>query len=230
MKNKKFKYFLKIFCFCYMLYAICDMLSGCATAPLVIPPAPKGMAGIYHRVQRKETLFRISRMYNIDLEELARINKISDTSNIEIDQLIFIPNRKKSDEIKIVDYGDGDFIWPVKGTVISGFGQTFDSMINKGLNIRASFGRDVVASRSGRAVFYSPDLTGFGKTLIIDHGDGFLSVYARNSEVFIKPGDMIRKGSLIAKVGSWGRNKNTYLHFEIRKGSIPQNPYFYLPR
>ncbi|MCX5697672.1 MAG: peptidoglycan DD-metalloendopeptidase family protein [Candidatus Omnitrophica bacterium] len=229
-KNKNWGSLLRRFCYGYLLVAICYLLNGCATAPLVMPPSPRGMAGIYHRVQKKETLFRISRMYNIDLEELARINKISDTSNIEVDQLIFIPNRRKSDEVKIVDYGDGDFIWPVKGTVISGFGQTFDNMINKGLNIRASSGRDVVASRSGRVVFYSPDLTGFGKTVIIDHGDGFLSVYARNSEVFIKPGDMIQKGGLIAKAGSWGRDKNTYLHFEIRKGSIPQNPYFYLPQ
>ncbi|MCX5713635.1 MAG: LysM peptidoglycan-binding domain-containing M23 family metallopeptidase [Candidatus Omnitrophica bacterium] len=206
------------------------LLSGCATAPLVIPPGPKGMPGIYHRVQRKETLWRISRMYNVDLDELARVNKISDTSNIEVNQLIFIPNRKKDDQVKITDYGEGDFIWPVRGSVICGFGQTFDNMINKGLNIHTGFSSDVVASRSGKTVFYSADLVGFGKTVIIDHGDGFMTVYARNSEVFIKPGDTVKKGSLIAKTGSWGRNKNTYLHFEIRKSSIPQNPYFYLPQ
>jgi murein DD-endopeptidase MepM/ murein hydrolase activator NlpD len=66
--------------------------------------------------------------------------------------------------------------------------------------------------------------------LIIDHGDGFSSVYARNSEVFIKVGENIKKGTVIAKVGSAGRDKNEYLHFQIRKGHIPQNPNFYLRR
>jgi murein DD-endopeptidase MepM/ murein hydrolase activator NlpD len=203
---------------------------GCATAPLIMPPVGQGMSGIYHRVQRKETLWRISRMYNVDLEDLARVNRISDTSSIEVNQLVFVPNRKREDRVKIADYTESDFIWPVKGTVIAGFGQTFDNMINKGLNIRTWSNADVIAARSGRVVFYSADLAGFGKTLIIDHGDGFMTVYARNSQVFIRPGEMIKKGGLIAKAGSWGRDRNTYLHFEIRKGSIPQNPYFYLPR
>ncbi|MCX5709267.1 MAG: M23 family metallopeptidase, partial [Candidatus Omnitrophica bacterium] len=52
---------------------------------------------------------------------------------------------------------------------------------------------------------------------------------ARNSELFVKAGDNVLKGTLIAKAGSAGRDKNTYLHFEIRKGHVSQNPYFYLP-
>ena len=64
---------------------------------------------------------------------------------------------------------------------------------------------------------------------MIDHGDGLSTVYARNSEVFVKIGDEVQRGVRIAKVGQAGRDKNSYLHFEIRKRHVPQNPYFYLP-
>jgi murein DD-endopeptidase MepM/ murein hydrolase activator NlpD len=102
-------------------------------------------------------------------------------------------------------------------------------MINKGINIQPGGGIDVVASRSGKAVFLCENFGGFGKTLIIDHGDGLSTVYARNYQILVKAGDNIQKGQLIAKAGSAGRDKSVYLHFEVRKGHISQNPYYYLP-
>jgi murein DD-endopeptidase MepM/ murein hydrolase activator NlpD len=189
---------------------------------------PMGMPGIYHRIEKNQTLWRISRIYNIDLDELVRINRISDATNIEAGQLIFIPHVQKTQTSGFKSYCD-DFIWPLKGRVISAFGQNFNNMINKGLDIQASRGSDVVASRSGRVVFYSPGLEGFGKTAIIEHDEGFFTVYARNSQVMVKPGEQVRQGRVIAKVGSGGRDKNNYLHFEIRRGYNSVNPYFYLP-
>jgi murein DD-endopeptidase MepM/ murein hydrolase activator NlpD len=161
---------------------------------------------------------------------LIRTNRISDATNIEVGQLIFIPKSvTKQVPYSSAAYAAEDFIWPVRGRVISNFGALSANMINRGLNIQPYVNREIVASRSGKVVFYSPNFYNYGKTLIIDHGDGFLSVYARNSEVFIKAGDNIKRGEVIAKVGSAGRDKNEYLHFEIRKGHIAQNPNFYLP-
>lgn len=202
---------------------------GCAPAPYVKPQVPEGLPGIYHRVERGQTLWRISKMYEVDLEELARVNRISDSASIEVGQLLFIPNRRRI-KTASVKYSSDDFIWPIKGRVIASFGQTYNNMINKGLNIQPRSSLEIVAARSGRVVFYAKDFGGYGKTIIIDHGDGLSTVYARNSEVLIKLGDEVQKGDLIAKAGSAGRDKNTYLHFEIRKGHLPQNPYFYLPR
>ena len=168
-------------------------------------------------------------MYDVDLGELARVNRILDSTSIEIGQLLFIPNRQTVKPAAL-RYSSEDFIWPIKGRVIASFGQTYNNMINKGINIQPRSGMEVVASRSGRVVFYANGFGGYGKTVIIEHGDGLSTVYARNSDVFIKAGDSVRKGTVIAKAGSAGRDKNTYLHFEIRKGHIPQNPYYYLPR
>jgi murein DD-endopeptidase MepM/ murein hydrolase activator NlpD len=201
---------------------------GCATLPSVLPPRREGIPGIYHQVEKGQTLWRLSKIYNLDLDELVSINHISDATNIEVGQLIFIPQRQKP-QLPLIQSRLEDFIWPIKGRVITTFGQVFNDMINKGINIQTYADTDVVASRSGKVVFYSPNFKGFGKTIIVDHGDGFLTVYARNSEALVKIGDQVQKGTLIAKVGSRGRDKSTYLHFEIRKSYIPQNPYFYLP-
>jgi len=178
--------------------------------------------GIYHKVERGQTLWRISKMYNVDLDELASINHIPDAASIEIGQLVFIPHKKKVISSYVMPAGLEDFIWPVKGRVIASFGQNFDDMINKGINIRVSGEKEVVASRAGRVVFSCVDFKGYGRTVIIDHGDGLSTVYAKNSQLLVKSGDIVSQGMPV------GRIRDAYLHFEIRKGHLAQNPNFYL--
>lgn len=210
---------LHLLCFLLLVF-----LSGCSTTSLIQPSKPPIAGGFYHRVEKGETLWKISKKFNIDIDELARINRISDNTTIEISQMLFIPSAKRIEPAQLPIKSEGDdFIWPLKGKVITSFGQTFNNMTNKGLNI-TPYANDssVLAARSGKVVFYTPNFGPFGKTLIIDHGDGFLTVYSRAKDVFIKTGDLIQKGTVIAKAGS-------VIHFEIRKGHVAQNPYFYLP-
>jgi murein DD-endopeptidase MepM/ murein hydrolase activator NlpD len=196
--------------------------TGCVPSPYVKPAVPvSGMPGIYHRVEKGQTLWRISKIYDLDLDEIVRVNHIPDAANIEVGQLIFIPSklteaRSMPDRHSSVE----DFIWPLKGKVTVSFGQPFNNMVNKGINIQSN-SSDVAASRSGKVIFFNEHFGGFGKTIIIDHGDGFSTVYAMNSEVFIKIGDYLQKGDLLGKANN--------LHFEIRKGHVAQNPLFYLP-
>lgn len=216
--------------FLFIAYLLSSFI-GCATAPylpLAAPGIPQGIPGTYHRVERGQTLWRISKMYNVDLDEVARINHIPDASTIEQGQLVFIPTTRKPEPIP-QKYASEDFIWPIRGRVISSFGQTFNNMINKGVNIQPYGNLNVVAAREGEVVFYSDNFGSFGKTIIIDHGDGLSTVYTRNSEIYIKVGDNVGRGTVIAKVGCAGRDRTAYLHFEIRKGHVPQNPYYFLP-
>ncbi|MDD4939957.1 MAG: LysM peptidoglycan-binding domain-containing M23 family metallopeptidase [Candidatus Omnitrophica bacterium] len=224
MRHKAFLYFL--FSTFYFL-----SLAGCAVTPYAGSAAkPKiTVPGIYHRVERGQTLWRISKTYNVDLDEIAKINRIQDATKIEPGQLIFIPSARKTKPLTAYSSSE-EFEWPLKGRVISGFGQNFDDMTNKGLNIQKARNQEVTASRGGKVVFYDRSFSNFGKTVIIDHGDGFSSVYAKNSEVLVKTGDYVRKGEVIARLGSSpGFGEKAYLHFEIRKGYTAQNPYFYLP-
>lgn len=217
----------------YILYTTCYILffAGCASVPMVVPSrqVPPIAGGVYHRVIKGETLWGISRRYSLDVDDLARANRIFDTARVEIGQLIFIPENIQPAPEKV--YSNDDFIWPLEGKVISGFGQSFNNMINKGLNIQPLSSSAVLASRSGRVVFYSDDFLSFGRTLIVDHQDGFLTVYAGAPEVTVKPGDDVLKGALIARIYPVNNpaGDKTYLHFEIRKGYLAKNPYFYLP-
>jgi len=207
--------------------------SGCVSAPTYTtgprpPVSLQAVAGLRHRVEPKETLWRISRMYNVDIDEILRVNNISEDAAIEIGQILVIPGRFKAQKDVVLSAGD-DFMWPLKGRVIAAFGSTYQDLINKGINIQIPSDTDILASRTGKVVFYSPDMGNFGKTLIIDHGSGLRTVYSRAAEFYVRPGDNVQRGSLIGRIGPVAKGKTNYLHFEIRKGIAAQNPLFYLP-
>ena len=216
-----------------LLVVLLIMLAGCATAPY--PTGDIGRAstpGIYHEVQRGQTLWHISKIYDIDLRRIINSNRLPDASKIEVGQLIFVPglhDKSERDNYYAKKTKFESFIWPVKGRVVSYFGSVKNLTKNKGIDIRTRKGTNVVASRSGKAAFVSNYLKGYGKTIIIDHLDGFQTVYAHNMQNLVEVDERVKQGRVIAKVGSSGRVTRPTLHFEIRKKHKPQNPFYYLP-
>jgi len=208
--------------------------SGCVTVPqpvgssASVVPAAAAVPGVYHVIARGQTLWRVSRIYGVDIDELARVNRISDARSLEVGQKLLIPGKSADSICRIVT--DEEFAWPVQGTVIGRFGQPYEAIRLKGIHIAPGRSDQVVASRSGKVVFAHPDFLDLGTTLILDHGDGFLTVYGRTTDVLVKPGDVIARGTPIASVGHAGRNARSFLYFEIRKGHIPRDPFFYLSR
>lgn len=183
--------------------------------------------GLYHKVSKGETLWRISKAYGVDLQTIANANKLPDEKKIYIGQLLFIPQIETRDYTK--DIKESSFIWPIKGTIISFYGSYKDGVKNKGIDIKARHGEAVVASRSGKVSFIDENMKGFGKTLIIDHGDEYSTVYAHNSQLLVKVGQYVKQGTVVAKAGQSGRAASPRLHFEIRKKHKPQNPFYFLP-
>jgi len=160
-------------------------------------------------------------MYGMDIDELISYNRLADAAKIEIGQQIFVPYRTEPQAAKI-DYSSDEFIWPLKGRVISNFGAAFNGMVNKGINIQPNAANEVVSARAGKVVFCADSLGRFGKTIIIDHLDGISTVYGNNSVILVRAGEKVHKGMAIARSGN-------YLHFEVRKGATFKNPYYYLP-
>ena len=99
---------------------------------------------------------------------------------------------------------------------------------NKGVDIRAIEGSAVRASRAGKVVYCDSQLKGFGKTVILDHGNNYQTVYSYNRDILVKVGDVVEQNTVIAKVGRTGRAREPSLHFEIRRNGEPQNPIYYL--
>ena len=208
-------------------------LAGCKTAQTAYTADTQAVGGVYHYVKVGETLWGISKLYGVDMNTILNANNLYDAKDIERGQRLLIPGKaarhEREETQKKFSYNDF-FIWPLKGNVVSYYGSKLDRTKNKGIDIRAAEGSSVRASRSGKVVFSDEGMRGFGKTVILDHGDNFQTVYAYNSLILVTVGDVVEKNTVIAKVGRSGRAKEPSLHFEIRRDGEPQNPFYYLSR
>jgi murein DD-endopeptidase MepM/ murein hydrolase activator NlpD len=122
--------------------------------------------------------------------------------------------------------------WPTKGWVTSGFGRRVSPFSGKrrmhyGLDIAARTGTPVTSAANG---IVSKVATGadYGKMVVIDHGYGFQTCYAHNSQIFVKVGQRIKRGDKISAVGNTGRSTGSHLHYEVRLNGLPVNPRRYL--
>ncbi|MFH0790344.1 MAG: peptidoglycan DD-metalloendopeptidase family protein [Candidatus Omnitrophota bacterium] len=222
-KNKIAK---SILILCCVLY-----LGGCAsvnTRPAMPIPA---MAGIYHQIKKGQTLWRIAKAYGVKLENITEVNRLTDNYTIYEGQLVFIPGalRHIEDLTLETDFKDGDFIWPVKGKISSFYGMRKNDVKNKGICIQTKEEADVLAARSGRIAYCSEEMKGYGKIIIIDHLDGYSTIYAYNAKNLVELNRLVTQGQVIAKAGRTNDERAYELYFEIRKKHTPQNPFFYLP-
>jgi len=119
----------------------------------------------------------------------------------------------------------------VRGKVIRGFGQESraygTSVTNNGIDIAVAEGTAVVAADDGEVVF-ADRYGGQGNLVIIDHKNGFFTVYAYNSSISVGMGAKVKKGQTIARSGSTGSAQEPSLHFELRKDGKSVNPLPYL--
>gem|GEM_PF-212769 len=220
--------FMKLLLVLFMILT----LAGCKTAstPYEYNAVTRNIGGVYHYVKPGDTLWSISKLYDIDISALISANNLDNYRDIRQGQRLLIPGAAKREEAPRNSFSKEFFSWPLKGSVVSYYGSRMDRARNKGIDILAVEGTYVKASRSGKVVFCDEWLKGFGKTVILDHGDNFQTVYAYNSILLVKPGDAVEQNGVIAKVGRGGRAKEPSLHFEIRRNGEPQNPFYYLSR
>ncbi len=99
--------------------------------------------------------------------------------------------------------------------------------MHTGIDIGASYGTPIKASKEGE-VIYSGWKSGYGNTVIIDHGGSFATLYAHASSLLVSNGLTVSQGQVIANVGSTGYSTGPHLHFEVRVNGTPQNPLNYI--
>ena len=206
--------------------------------------------GVYHTVQKGQTLHFIARAYNVNIDRLKRINGVYDPSRLQIGTRLWIPgarqvlnidsninkqalakNKKKrkralNNGIKAIK---GFLIWPVKGQLTSRFGNR-SGRHHDGIDIGARRGTSIIAAAEGKVMFAGWGPTGYGLMIIIKHKNDLTTVYAHNSHIHVYKNQMVKKGQKIASVGSTGRSTGPHLHFEVRNDSLPMNPLNYLPK
>ncbi|MCX7779394.1 MAG: M23 family metallopeptidase [Negativicutes bacterium] len=119
-------------------------------------------------------------------------------------------------------------IWPASGEVTSRFGWRsspwgWGSDWHPGIDIANDYGTPIAATAAGEVVF-SGWYGGYGQMIRIDHGNGIETVYAHNAENLVRPGQYVKKGDVIAYMGSTGASTGTHLHYEVRVNGTAVNP------
>ncbi len=120
------------------------------------------------------------------------------------------------------------FAWPVSGRVSSYFGMRWGRM-HYGIDIPGSEGTPLMASEGGTVTSYTGEHGDYGYVVEIDHGNGFRTRYAHNSQNLVVSGQHVSKGEVVALMGDTGNSTTAHIHFEIRANGTPYNPMQYLP-
>jgi murein DD-endopeptidase MepM/ murein hydrolase activator NlpD len=120
------------------------------------------------------------------------------------------------------------FSWPVEeGVIRSPFGRRH-GRLHAGVDISAPPGCPVHAARDGVVIYSGSQLRGYGNLVMIDHEDGFVSLYAHNSKNLARKGDRVTRGDTIARVGATGNATGSHCHFEVRRDNVAIDPMQYL--
>lgn len=125
--------------------------------------------------------------------------------------------------------------WPVDGVVIGAFGMRMDPFsgegaFHKGVDIRAATGTPVHTTAAGIVTHAGWDMGGYGRLVVVDHGNGTQTWYAHLSHIDVSVGDSLNRWDLIGEVGSTGRVTAPHLHYEVHVNGVVDNPSRYLSR
>lgn len=235
-----------------ILYANYDLLNDDPTflSPgwrLTIPPTD----GVYYKWKEGDTLEKVAEKYYVDVNDIIRwpSNHLDVTTpSTEGLEYVMIPNGYRAIQSWIVPLpytsgsgatrviagpggcastnyaliGSGGFIYPTASTGLSGF--DFSSY-HLGVDLSARTGDPVYAADSGTVVYAGWNDSGYGNLIVIDHGNGYETLYAHLSQVYVSCGSGVYQGGVIGAAGNTGRSYGSHLHFEVRLNGGFVNPW-----
>ncbi len=190
--------------------------------------------GVIHEIKDKdETIDLLSELYKVDKEKIIETNNIK--NKFKIGDILFIPDAKPvymTEELASLYKKRSMFRSPLCGVYTCLLGKrihpvTGEHQFHDAVDIRAKIGTWVGASAAGTVV-YAGWLDNLGYCVKIAHKDGYTTVYGHLSKIYVKAGQKVKQGQLIAKTGNTGRTTGPHLHFAIYKNGRPEDPLKYL--
>jgi murein DD-endopeptidase MepM/ murein hydrolase activator NlpD len=194
--------------------------------------------GVYHQVGGVDTLQGIAAAFKVEPEAIISypLNGLDPVNpTITPGQWLIVPGGLKPYVPKFVSStalnapsgslgGSGSFRWPATGNITQEYWGG-----HRALDIGAWDGAPIYAADSGYVVGAQWDDTGYGRMVVIDHGNGFKTLYAHMSIFFVSAGDEVTKGQQIGEIGSTGNATGPHLHFELMLNDAKRNPWGFLP-
>lgn len=209
--------------------------------------APVDPNATTHTVVYGDTVYNLSKRYNINADELRSLNNIVD-NNITIGQVLRLPNRgavatpaptqptqpapavtpatpAAAPVVSGTTRQVAGITWarPTNGQIFSNFGGT-----NKGVKYSGQSGQPIYAAADGEVKYSGSGLRGYGNLLIIQHNSKYLTAYGNNATIMVKEGQKVKRGQQIATMGNTDATQ-TQLHFEVRENGNAVDPTKFVP-
>jgi septal ring factor EnvC (AmiA/AmiB activator) len=186
---------------------------------------------------KQQILVRLNQekeVYERAAAELERSAARVDSLLRELEQRRKVATLRPPKDLAAGRAAKGALPWPASGDVISYFGRqkhpTFATYIQrKGIEIRTEEGSPIHAVMAG-TVEYADWLKGYGQVIILDHGNGFFSLYAHASKLLVKVGDQVHVGQVVGETGDTGLTGDSTLYFELREGAEAVDPLIWLAK
>jgi len=194
------------------------------------------VTGTAHTVKKGDTVYSIAKRYDVDPQEIVNFpfnTYVNDeTFALAIGQSLVVPNGVQPEVVRSIprarrltpDAGtvvaSGQFVWPTAGRITQNF-----VWYHKGLDIANRSAPNILAADSGTVIVAGwPDGFGYGNRVVIDHGNGYRTLYAHMSSISVRIGQSVVRGGVLGRMGSTGRSTGTHLHFEVIKNGVNLNP------
>lgn len=198
------------------------------------------VTGVSHVVKGGDSLESVAKKYSAEQQAIMDFpfNDVPDDFKLKVGQLLIVPDGsppevkappKRSQPQYLAQGplspafsapGGGEFIWPAGGSLTQ-----YYAWYHPGIDIANRSAPGIAASDAGVVVVSGwPDSMGYGNRVVIDHGNGYTSMYAHLSNIYVSVGDSVSRGQLIGQMGSTGRSTGTHLHLEIHYKGVALNP------
>jgi murein DD-endopeptidase MepM/ murein hydrolase activator NlpD len=204
-----------------MRQAIRSALAGVALAMAMVLPAFADTA--QYTVQPGDSLNSVATRLGVNPSDLLSLNDIGNADDLQVGQLLRLPNGAEVRIAPVARGGQPSFVWPVRGPITTGYrepGPYWSRGWHPGIDVGVPVGTPVGACGDGVVIEAEIDgyNSGYGHYVKIDHGGGVYSLYGHLSTVAASVGDKVTAGTVIGRVGMTGFTTGPHLHWEVRVG------------
>lgn len=196
-----------------------------------------------YKIQEGDTLSKIANLYDLTTNQLVTYNALERPYKIKVGQVLKIcqkcpsldqvsnaSNNKKENNFKTHRISKPNFIWPLKGRLISLFGHQENGVKNDGIYIAAPEGSKIKSVAEGVVIYQGNKVGNYGNLVIIEHKDSWYSTYAYLKDINVKLSQKVRLGENIGSVGLSSKSQKSMLFFSLRHDQLPLDPLKYLPK